>query len=75
VDAGIAAGMTQDESEAEAVRKFGSPEQLMRGLMPASNLSVALRRLVSSAALLFYRCSCGRFGYGPPDHVGCLDGI
>jgi hypothetical protein len=48
----VAAGMTQDEAEAEAVRKFGSPEALVRGLMPANNLSVALRRLVSSAALL-----------------------
>jgi hypothetical protein len=49
---GVSAGMTQDEAEAEAVRKFGSPEALVRGLMPANRLSVALRRLVSSAALL-----------------------
>jgi hypothetical protein len=48
----VAAGMTQDEAEAEAVRKFGPPEALVRGLMPANSLSVALRRLVSSAALL-----------------------
>ena len=52
VDAGIATGMTQDESESEAVRKFGSPEQLMRGLVPANSLNLALRRLLSSAALL-----------------------
>jgi hypothetical protein len=52
VAGGVAAGMTQDEAEAEAVRRFGSPEELVRGLMPANSLSVALRRLVSSAALL-----------------------
>jgi hypothetical protein len=52
VAAGVAAGMTQDESEAEALRKFGSPEEFVRGLLPDNSLSVALRRLLSSAVLL-----------------------